>query len=98
MTSHEELTAWINAVRTSGEYRSIHRWTQAAGIPHQTIGRFLNGESRTISKKNLDKLAAVTAVPLEGEKPHQSGSGAASCDPRGDGPTTTAPAQYTRKW
>lgn len=61
----QTLNVWIKAVRTSGEYRSIHAWTQAAGVPHPTIGRFVSGETKSISQRNLQKLMAVTSVPLE---------------------------------
>jgi hypothetical protein len=58
------LTLWINAVRSSGEHNSTHRWACAAGVRSQTIYRFLNGQTNNICQRNLRKLKRVTAVPL----------------------------------
>jgi hypothetical protein len=60
----QALEAWIKAVRNSGEFRSINQWTQAAGVPGPTVGRFLNRDHKSISAGNLAKLASVTTVPL----------------------------------
>lgn len=58
------LATWITNVMNSGEYRSIHQWTCAAGMPSQTIYRFINGETNNICARNRRKLARVTTVPL----------------------------------
>jgi hypothetical protein len=60
----QALEAWIRAVRAGGEYRSVRRWVQAAGVPGPTVGAFLNGDHKSISKASLAKLAKVTRVPF----------------------------------
>lgn len=58
------LVAWITLVRHTDQ-PVIYRWTQAAGVPHPTVYRFLNGETNSIAPHNIRKLAKATKVPLK---------------------------------
>lgn len=63
MAATEQIRAWIKAVIGHHGW-TLHEWARKAEVPHPALYRFLNSEHKTISTRNLSKLAAVTTVPL----------------------------------
>ena len=62
-TPRTQIEFWIKEVCRKRRW-TVNQWAQQAGVPPQAIYRFRSGQHKTISTRNMEKLAEAATRPV----------------------------------